>query len=428
LASANFVLFTARGMVLPFLVIFFGQVVGLGEALVGAGLAVAAVCGVAFTLLLAGTIDRFGARPVLVTTVIGLALAYLAFPWGTTPDRFLALMVVFGLFGNLYWPASDTLATSFLPRARAGEVFALLRVANAAGIGAGGLIGGLLVSGGGVPEYRRLFVLSGILLLAAAGLILALVPSPRLIPRRDVAIASGLFGWSAVLRDRWFLLSQVVLFVLVTAFTQLQVSVPAYLWASAGVTEGTIGALFAVNTLIVIAAQVPVGRALAGRRYGATFALAGLLWALSYAGFALSPWSDALPFLAIVVYTLAELLFMPASGAIIVDLAPEHARGRYLSFSSVVWGLSWGASSLVAGFALESARPILLWPGLIVVLLTGAAVSLLLDRRPQRSSGTLVRQESFSRLEGTAAGPVRTRSGYNDRAEEHGRGRSGGAA
>jgi MFS family permease len=386
LASANLVLFTARGMVLPFLVIFFGQVVGLGEGLVGAGLAVAATCGVVFTLVLAGTIDRFGARPVLIATVAGLGLAYLAFAWGTTPERFLALMILFGLFGNLYWPASDALATSFLPPARAGEVFALLRVANATGIGAGGLIGGVLVSGGGLPEYRQLYLLSGCLVFLAAGLILMLVRSPGRAARAAREDAPALFGWREVMRDRWFILSQVVLFILVTAFTQIQVSVPPYLRESAGIREGMIGALFAVNTLIVILAQVPVARALSGWRYGVTFALAGLVWGLSYALFALSPWLSALALLAIIVYTLAELLFMPASGAIIVELAPERLRGRYLAFSSVVWGLSWGSSSWAAGQVLESSRPILLWPGLIALLLVGAVVSLLLDRRPKRQA------------------------------------------
>lgn len=258
LASANLVLFTARGMVLPFLVIFFGQVVGLGEGLVGAGLAVAATCGVVFTLVLAGTIDRFGARPVLIATVAGLGLAYLAFAWGTTPGRFLALMILFGLFSNLYWPASDALATSFLPPARAGEIFALLRVANATGIGAGGLIGGVLVSGGGLPEYRQLYLLSGGLVFLAAGLILVLVRSPGRVARAAREDAPALFGWREVMRDRWFILSQVVLFILVTAFTQIQVSVPPYLRESADIREGMIGALFAVNTLIVILAQVPV--------------------------------------------------------------------------------------------------------------------------------------------------------------------------
>lgn len=383
LASANLVLFTARGMVLPFLVIFFGQVVGLGEGLVGAGLAVAATCGVAFTLLLAGAIDHFGARPVLIATVAGLGLAYIAFPWGTTPERFLGLMVLFGLFGNLYWPASDALATSFLPPARAGEVFALLRVANATGIGAGGLIGGVLVSGGGLPEYRQLYLLSGGLVFLAAGLILVLVRSSGRAARAKREDAPALLGWREVMRDRWFILSQVILFILVTAFTQIQVSVPPYLRESAGVEERVIGGLFAVNTLIVVIAQVPVARALSGRRYGVTFALAGVIWGLSYALFALSPWLSELAFLAMIVYTLAELLFMPASGAIIVELAPERLRGRYLAFSSVVWGLSWGSSSWAAGLVLDSSHPILLWPGLIALLLIGAAISLLLDRRPK---------------------------------------------
>jgi hypothetical protein len=74
------------------------------------------------------------------------------------------------------------------------------------------------------------------------------------------------------------------------------------------------------------------------------------------------------------------MVFMPTSGVITVELAPEHLRGRYLAFSSVIWGSSWGLSSWASGTVLGSSHPGYLWPGLIVVLGIGAIGGLLFDR------------------------------------------------
>ncbi|MFN3335981.1 MAG: hypothetical protein ACK42I_00590 [Thermomicrobium sp.] len=66
LALVTFVLIFARGMILPFLVMYFAEVLGLGEALVGAGIALSSAVGVGATLALTSTIDRYGARRVLL--------------------------------------------------------------------------------------------------------------------------------------------------------------------------------------------------------------------------------------------------------------------------------------------------------------------------------------------------------------------------
>ncbi len=381
LAFANFVLFTARGMTIPFLVIYFGQIVGLGVGLVGAGIAASSIVGVAFTLVAAGTIDRFGARTMLIITIAGTGITTAFFPVSTTVGLFFTIMILQGLFSQLYWPSSDALATSLVPISQAGEMFAMLRVASALGIGAGGLIGGLIVVGGGEAQYRVLYLIAAAGILFAGVLVFLLVRQPkRLETPAGSASAANAGSWRDVLHDRRFMYSQVVMFILLAAFTQLQVSAPPYLRAQAGIDEALIGLLFTINTLIVVVAQLWVARKIARWGRGFTLAAAAVFWSISYAMIGASPWLSVLPFAAIVVYTVGEMMFMPTSGVIVVELAPEHMRGRYLAFSSVIWGSSWGLSSWGSGTVLGSAHPVLLWPALIVVLLIGALGGILFDR------------------------------------------------
>ena len=262
-------------------------------------------------------------------------------------------------------------------------MFALLRVANAIGIGAGGLIGGLIVTGGSLAAYRVLYLSAGLGIAAAAAMILALVRPPEhpVASARDGQVSdAGSGSWREVLADRRFMLSQAVMFVLLCAFTQLQVSAPPYLRAEAGLSEAAIGLLFTINTVVVVIGQIAVARRIADWRRGATLAVAAFFWIVAYALIGMSPRLGALPFVAIAVYTVGEMCFMPTSGVLVVELAPERLRGRYLAFSSVIWGGAWGLASWLAGVILGSERPVLLWPALIAILLVGIVGALALDR------------------------------------------------
>ncbi|HVX30365.1 MAG TPA: MFS transporter [Nitrolancea sp.] len=381
LAGANFVLFCARGMTIPFLVIFFGQIVGLGAGFVGAGIAASSIVGVAFTLIAAGTIDRFGARTILIITIVGTAVTTAFFPISTTHVLFFSIMILQGIFTQLYWPASDTLATSMVPVSQAGEMFAMLRVASALGIGAGGLIGGLIVVGGAEAQYRVLY-LSAATGIAIAGLLIFLLvhPPARHASQARAGDATNVGSWCDVLSDRRFMYSQIVMFILLAGLTQLQVSAPPYLRAQAHLDEALIGFLFTINTAIVVVAQLWVARKIAPWGRGTTLAVAGLFWAVAYALIGASVWSTLLPCAAIVVYTMGEMVFMPTSGVITVELAPEHLRGRYLAFSSVIWGSSYGLASWAGGAVLSTPYPGALWPAVIVVLAIGAVGGLFYDR------------------------------------------------
>lgn len=388
LAAATFVLFLARGMVLPFLVIYFAQVVGLGEALAGAGIALSSVLGVLAMLLLAGTIDRYGAHRVVLLSLLALALSHGLLWLGQTPLRFLALIALLGIAVNVYWPASDTLATTFLPASRAGEVFALQRVANALGLGLGGLLGGSIASGGDQAAYRTLFLASAAGVLAATALVHRFVPDVHPGQRR-VPTGSKPVSWRVVLQDRRFLGSQLVLLLAVAGFTQFQVTVPPFLRAWAQFDERTIGFLFAANAGLVIATQVPLARWMRGRSFGTLLATTGLLWALAYAAFAATPHLSWLAIPAVSLYSLGELLFMPVSGAVVVALAPTEARARYLAFSSLVWAVGWGGTAWLSGAALQAGATSLLWSGTVGTMVLLSLSALLVLSTPELVSRSL---------------------------------------
>lgn len=205
-------------MVLPFLVIFFSQIVGIRASLVGAIIAGAGIAGIAFVLVVAGQIDRHGGRPVLLWTVAMISLATLLSAWATSTIAFLAVSLLLYCASQSYWPSIDTVVTSLVDRDKVVPAMALARVAMAVGIGLGGLFGGVMVAGGGLPEYRLLFIASAALIAAGAVIIWRAVPALQIQSTTDAG-ARG--TWRDVLTDRTFMYGMLVLFALVLGFTQL---------------------------------------------------------------------------------------------------------------------------------------------------------------------------------------------------------------
>lgn len=370
LSAAILTVWTGRGMVLPFLVIYFSQIVGLRSSMVGAVIAGAGVAGIAFVLVVAGQIDRHGGRPVLLWTLAMISLATLLSAWATSTVAFLGVSLLLYCASQSYWPSIDTVVTSLVQNDNVVPTMALVRVAMAVGIGLGGLFGGLMVAGGGLPEYRMLFVASAVLIAAGGIIIWRAVPTVQIQSSTDAGVRGT---WRDVLADRTFMYGMLVLFALVLGFTQLNMSVPAFLRAEAGIGEGQIGALFFMNTVLIVLTQVPIATRVNRGNVGRLLALASLVWGLAFLTMIATPGYSAAAILVFVAFTGGELIFMPITAIIAVRLAPLHLRGRYFSLLSITWGGSWAIATLTAGIALDLSRPVLLWPIMTALMVAGAA-------------------------------------------------------
>ena len=369
MALCNLILWTGRGIVIPFVVIYFSQIVGISASIVGAGIAASGLGGIAFVMLVAGQIDRRGGHPVLLMCMSVLALATLGYPWATNVWLFLLVTVVLTFASQLYWPSSDATIASITDPSRVAEAMSILRVANAVGIGAGGFIGGALAAGGGMAEYRVVFLTSAAMVGTAALLVWrASRPSScRRGPKPARTAVGRMSCRTAPSSTRWS-----VLFTLVFGFTQITMSVPAFLRAEAGIGEGTIGLLFThehAHRRAWPRFRTPRGSTAANRPADGARS--------RHSGHSRSAWFLATPTLgvpaavaAFVTFTAGELLFMPITAIIPVRLAPVHLRGRYFSLSSVVWGGSYSFASLVGGIALDLPNPALLWPVMIALMLS----------------------------------------------------------
>lgn len=355
------------GLVLPFLIIYLHAVRELSLGV--ASLALSALAGAGFVggPVAGMLVDRWGARLTLMTALVVSAAgsAWLAFV--TTAWEAFGAAAVFGLGVAAFWPAMHSTLASAVSRVQRSSVFSVHYSTLNAGLGVGGVIGGLVVDVRSPFTFQAIFLLDGLTFLLFGASLLFM----RDVGRRVAASTARdepRAGYLTVLADKLFLRVFLLMTLLVTiGYGQLTSIWPAFVAGDGGSTTRVVGFAFGANTFLIVGAQLVVLKKMAGRRRTrGVVALAGLWaasWLVTLGGGGLGGGvAAALAFvLAMALFALGETFMSPSLPPMVNDLAPDRLRGRYNAVYSMSWSIGEVIGPALAGLALAAglARPFL---------------------------------------------------------------------
>jgi MFS family permease len=362
-----------NGLVLPFLVIYLHDVRGFGLGVSGLVVAVSAAAQLTAGLVAGPLVDRLGPRPVLGGGLVMQAVGFGLFPLVRSPWHAFALIAIEGAGSAGFWPSQSTLIARLTPPPRRHAAFAQQRVTMNLGIGLGGFAGGWIASVAHPSSFSVLFVVDAATFLAYVA-VLALVHDPGVGADEH---ADGPASYAAVLRDRLFVRLWALNFLFVTAGYSLFNLVPPFVRDHAHLSERQIGAVFFVNTGLIVILQLPISRAIEGHRRLRALALMPLLWIVTWllvdaAGYWLAGGAAfVVVMVAVAVFGVGECFHGPAHQALVAEIAPDHLRGRYFAVHSLSWGLAGTVGPAAGGFLLAWA-PFGLWPAAAAICLVAA--------------------------------------------------------
>jgi MFS family permease len=173
-----------------------------------------------------------------------------------------------------------------------------------------------------------------------------------------------------MLRDRVLIAVCLLTFVFSTVFFQAFVGLPIDMRAHDISASGYAGVI-ALNAVMIVLLQPFAGEMIRERSRPSVLAAASILLAV---GFGMNAWIGSLPAYAVsvAVWTLGEILFSPASMALVADLAPTDLRGRYQGAFALAFTAAFASAPLVSGYALANVGAYWLWTG---CLIAGLAVA-----------------------------------------------------
>jgi MFS family permease len=365
------------GFVLVFLGIYLTEARGLTPA--EAGYVVAAFgCGALAGAPLGGALsDRLGRRPPLVASLIGggASMAVLGFVAGV--PSIIVMAAVTGLLYEMYRPiVSAVIADIVVPDDRP-RAYTLNYWAINIGAAIAPPLGALIAA----RSYPVLFAADGVTTALYGLLVWFALPETR--PAGPLHDAAARVGTGAILRDRVFMTMCVLTFGIHLVFFQAFVALPLDMRAH-GISTAAFGALMTINPVLIVLFQPWAGEVIRHRSPLTVMSLASLLLGV---GFGMNAWAGSMPvyIAAIVLFTVGEILFAPASMSFVADLAPAPLRGRYQGVFAIAFTSAFAAAPALGGYIMTAAGARWLW---IACLATGCGVSagFLLMRRPAYSS------------------------------------------
>ena len=371
-----------NGMLIPFLFIYLHNVRGIGLGVAGLIVGANAVVSVVAGPVAGSLVDRYGGRNVLGLALIVLTVGYGSFALVHEPWQGFVAAVVTGVGNGFFWPAQSTLLAGLSPPDRRHATFAMQRVMMNLGIGVGALVGGLIASTDHPRTFTALFLLDAATFLVYLGVLLGAVPEPR---RREGGEPLRAGSYIEVLRHRAFVavvgLNALFIFAGMSGFELL----PVFAKNEVSVNEGAIGAIFFVNTVVIVLAQLPIAKLSEGHRRMRVLSVLGVLWAACWVAVSIVGGTvdgrTAAVLLAIVMgaFGIGECLHGAVQAPLVTDLAEPRLLGRYMALSALSWQLGFALGPAVGGFLL-SVSPLGTWLVWAALCALGAALAIRLER------------------------------------------------
>jgi len=287
--------------------------------------------------------DRFGRRKMMLSFMIPQIVLTAGYAYASKFQEFLLLYVIMGIMSAFYDPAYSSMVADLVQPNRREEVYGLSYMIANIGTIISPLIGGVVASTNG---YAILFIYATIFTAICAAIILLLIKESY--PKEE-SKKTTMSQFAKIFKDRIF-----ILFCLTGALTNIVYSqlygLLSIYTEYVGLQPYVFGTLFSVNGAMVVALQIPIRKAAVKIGSTKSFVIAQLLYAAGFTYFMLS--KDFLQFLiGVIVLTLGEITFFPASSGFIADLSPADMRGRYMALTGLFFGIGGSVGSLI-GFRL----------------------------------------------------------------------------
>ena len=331
----------AGAMVLPFLTLYFRKELGFslkdsGLLLSCYGLAaiVGTLLGGKLTAWIGGIRTQYislaGAPPIFLLLGQADSIWEVAF--------FLALLA---LFAEAARPAATTATTEFAAPENHTKALALNRMAVNLGTAIGPFIGGYLAA----VDFGLLFTCNAFSIQASLLLLFCnftfakyRIPRPKT-TNKDKNRVSPFF-------DSRFMLFMLLTLATGIVFFQIICTFPLYLHDVYNMSEEHIGAMMAINTLVIVAFEMVLIDYV--RRFNKLTVIAiGSL--LSCLGFGLMPFGTGFVFcaLTVLVWTMGEMLAMPLTAAFVAQSADDENRGKYMGVYTSTYAVALVVAPLI---------------------------------------------------------------------------------
>ncbi|MEB0264115.1 MFS transporter, partial [Mucilaginibacter sp. 10I4] len=326
-------------MVVPFLSIYCINQLGFNVLQAGYVMALFGVGAILGAFIGGKLTDRFGFYDLQVFTLLSGGIMFIILGYQRT---FLSLAIgtfVLSFCSEAFRPANSTAIAHYSSSENKTRSYSLNRLAVNLGWAFGGGLGGYLAS----INYHLLFWVDGCTNILAALMLLKLMPRAAIKKSEIKPVATG--PVSSAYKDTTYLWFIFLSTIFGLCFFQFFIMEPVFYKLNWHLDERLIGALLALNGLIIVAIEMVLINSLEGKRHALTY----IVWGVMITGFAfillnILPPGVLTAVLVVILVTLGEIMSMPFMNSFWIARTNNYNRGEY----AALYTMSWSAAQVFA--------------------------------------------------------------------------------
>lgn len=316
------------GMVVPFFAIYIATYTELNPAWIGFVVGAAAIGGMLGGLLGGTLSDLIGRKVIIVSSLFVSSLIYLGFILNAYPWLLIFLTLLKGFFIAFYEPCAKAIIADLTEVKLRKRAFTLRYVGVNLGFAIGPIIGVLI----GVTSQSTLPFFITFILLICYAIILHIKLSNNLTFNQTAANTphkvSFKISMTAIRKDTVLLLFLVGGILATSVHGQFSVVLSQYFDLELPHALTYLMLLWSIHSIIIILLSLPITKIMERLSSFQAIVIGTLLFAIGIMGFGFSFtfWSLCI---SMIIFTVGEILLIPAEYAIIDEIAPEHLKGTY---------------------------------------------------------------------------------------------------
>lgn len=352
--------------------------------------------------------DQIGRRFVMLVSLFGGATMLIVMSF--LRDRFslAGAIFLFALLNEMYRPAASAMIGDLVSSEQRPHAFGLMYIAINLGFAISPPIGGILAT----YSFDWLFWGDGATTAIYGVIILLFIVESRpglvrrgfpVIPVEGTDEASGVSEHSGkelspakaqvpsyenvsiaeaarrILADSTFLLFCLSTLLITLVFMQSLSTLQLYM-TQCGLSKAWVGSLLAINGAMIFVLQLPLTHLFSRYRRMSVIA-AG--WAIIGIGTGMTAFADVwwAFAIAIVIWTLGEILQAPLTHSVVNDMAPVALRGRYMGLFNMSFSAALMIGAPVGGIVFSRFGGNALWASCFGTAMVSVLLSLTIHRR-----------------------------------------------
>ena len=364
----------AGTMVLPFLALYLTR--EMKESASSAGLVITIYgLGALLTAPFVGKLsDLLGELKLMKISLIASCITLIIFSFFNNYISIALITFCWAIINEAFRPANMSLISKVVSPKQRRPAFALNRLAVNLGMSIGPLLGGFLA----MMNFTLIFYVDAVTSLLA-GLFLIFVPWENLPAKKLKDKVKDKLNKTttskSVYKDFHFLYYLIALLPVPIVYLQHQAAMPLFLVNNLNFSESTFGALFTINTVMIILFEVPLNNLLINWRDKVALSVGALLVGIGFGAMAFAHNIYSI-IITIVIWTLGEMILFPASSAFVAELAPDEKRGEYMGVYQMTFSFSFTIGPWLGTLILQHFGAAILWSGAFIFCLISAILFL----------------------------------------------------